>query len=118
MLDLALRSMDEGLMLVNGEGQIKAWNENALKTFKIDDETIHNYRHLQDQIAKHRAGDTVKIEVSRNDESVFVELTFGQRPDCPTTIRCWPMRIGRSAIGTTWMCSGTSSARRRRRRRS
>jgi len=46
----------------------------------IEDETVHSYSELLKVVRHHLAGDTVKMEISRNRESVIVELTFSKRP--------------------------------------
>ncbi|MDY7108972.1 MAG: PDZ domain-containing protein [Planctomycetota bacterium] len=46
----------------------------------LEDSTIHSYEDLLKAIRRHLAGDTVQIEVSRDRESVIVEVTFTKRP--------------------------------------
>ena len=46
----------------------------------IDGKTVHSYTDLLREIRMHKAGDKVKLEVSRNRKSVVVEVTFTKRP--------------------------------------
>ena len=57
----------------------------------LDDVTIHSYNDLIDQIHKHVAGQTVKVEVSRNRKGLVVEVKFAPRP---------PNLDGQSSFGT------------------
>ncbi|MHC5011649.1 MAG: VPS10 domain-containing protein [Planctomycetota bacterium] len=47
----------------------------------MDGETIHGYTEFVRMARRHVAGDTVKLEVIRERESVFLDLTFGIRPE-------------------------------------
>ncbi|MEP5764177.1 MAG: PAS-domain containing protein [Halieaceae bacterium] len=46
--DLALQTMDEGLLLVDGEGLIKAWNDIAVEIFEITAETMAGFDKFAD----------------------------------------------------------------------
>jgi hypothetical protein len=46
----------------------------------VDGTTIHSNDDLTDQVWRHKAGDKVKLELSREREKVEVELTFAQYP--------------------------------------
>ncbi len=46
----------------------------------VEDTTVHSYNDLLKQTRKRLAGDTVKMEISRDRESVEVEVTFSMRP--------------------------------------
>ncbi|MEE9131493.1 MAG: PDZ domain-containing protein [Phycisphaerales bacterium] len=46
----------------------------------VEDTTIHSYNDLLKEVRKRLAGDTVKIEVSRERKSVDLEVTFAMRP--------------------------------------
>lgn len=46
----------------------------------VDDKTVHSYNGFLTEIRKRAAGDTVKVEVSRERKSVFAEVTFAKRP--------------------------------------
>lgn len=46
---------------------------------KVGDSTIHTFKDLTDAFSQYLAGDTAKIEVSRDKKSVALELTFGKR---------------------------------------
>jgi len=49
----------------------------------VDGKTVHAYSELLLEIRKRKAGDTIKVEVSRKRKSVFAELTFSRRPRTP-----------------------------------
>ncbi|RJP34090.1 MAG: PDZ domain-containing protein, partial [Phycisphaerales bacterium] len=46
---------------------------------RVDDTTIHSYDELMKEMRKRVAGDTVKVEVSRQRKSHFFDLTFEAR---------------------------------------
>ncbi|MFH1747543.1 MAG: PDZ domain-containing protein, partial [Planctomycetota bacterium] len=46
----------------------------------VDDQTIHSYADLLNQIRQHVAGDTVKVEVSRERKSVLADVVLVSRP--------------------------------------
>ena len=46
----------------------------------VEDTTVHSYNDLLKQTRKRLAGDTVKMEISRDRESVELEVTFAMRP--------------------------------------
>ncbi len=47
---------------------------------RINDETIQSYDDMQKAIRKHAAGETVQVEVSRNRESMTMDVTFAKQP--------------------------------------
>lgn len=47
----------------------------------VDGKAVHTYQDLIVQIREHLAGDQVKVEVSRDKRSVFLDLQFATRPD-------------------------------------
>jgi photosystem II stability/assembly factor-like uncharacterized protein len=49
----------------------------------VDGQTVHSNDELNEQVWKHKAGDKVQLEVSRDRESVKLELTFASYPDEP-----------------------------------
>ncbi|MDJ0520808.1 MAG: PDZ domain-containing protein [Planctomycetota bacterium] len=63
----------------------------------IDDETVHSYTELLRGIRRHVAGDKVKVEVSRERKSVFLELTLGKRPQPKARKGAAPKGGGRQA---------------------
>ena len=46
----------------------------------VEDTTVHSYNDLLKQTRSRLAGDTVKIEISRERKSIEVEVTFAKRP--------------------------------------
>lgn len=50
----------------------------------VDDETIHGYDDLNRAIRRRLAGEQVRIEVSRERKSVYLDATFGARPGAST----------------------------------
>ncbi|MCH8259687.1 MAG: PDZ domain-containing protein [Planctomycetes bacterium] len=46
----------------------------------VEDTTIHSYNDLLKEMRRRLAGDTVKMEISRERKSVDVEITFAMRP--------------------------------------
>jgi photosystem II stability/assembly factor-like uncharacterized protein len=50
---------------------------------RVGDRRVRTYQDLLDAARAARAGDTVKVEVARGDETRVVELTYGQRPGGP-----------------------------------
>jgi len=46
----------------------------------VNDKTVHSWEDLQAEIRRHQAGDTVSFEVSRNRESVKIDITFDKIP--------------------------------------
>ena len=47
---------------------------------RVEEKIVHSYQDLVDQIRRHLDGETVEMEVSRERESVILEVTFGPRP--------------------------------------
>ena len=48
---------------------------------KVGDTTVHSYTDFIRAVRQHVAGDTVKLEVSRDRKSEVIEITFAQRPE-------------------------------------
>jgi photosystem II stability/assembly factor-like uncharacterized protein len=48
---------------------------------RLDDRLIHSYAGLLTEIRRHLADESVRIEVSRERETVELEVTFAQRPE-------------------------------------
>ncbi len=63
----------------------------------IDGTTVHSYRELLKTIRQHVAGDKVRVEVSRERKSVFVDLTLGKRPQPKARKGAAPQGGGRQA---------------------
>lgn len=63
----------------------------------VEGETVHSYAELLKAIRRHVAGDKIKVEVSRERKSVFVELTLGKRPRPKPRKGATPKGGGRAA---------------------
>ncbi len=74
---------DVGARLTQVSDKTPATKAGLLKgdiVLKLGDQTVHSYAEFVRMARQHVAGDTVKLEVSRERKSVEIELTFGTRP--------------------------------------
>ena len=58
----------------------------------LEGETVQSYQDLISKVRRHLAGDTVKVEVSRERKSVELEVTFTRRPDAEEDRVRWAPR--------------------------
>ena len=65
--------------VVKGGPAQKAGMKDGDTVIKMDDDEIKTYNDLIVKIRSHKAGDTVKLNVRRDEETKQLELTFGKR---------------------------------------
>lgn len=65
----------------------------------IGETTVHSYNDMLKEVRQYAAGDTVKVEVSRNRKSVVVDLTFEKRPGAEGGPESSGRRIFSSGLG-------------------